>query len=55
MLARVADAYDREVALALRRLLALLEPALILTLGVVIAGIIVSVLLAVLSVNDLAF
>lgn len=55
MLAKVAEAYDREVAVAIRRLLALLEPALILTLGLIIAGIIIAVLLAVLSVNELAF
>jgi general secretion pathway protein F len=38
----------------IQRMLALLEPALIISLGLMIAGIIVSILLAILSVNDLA-
>jgi general secretion pathway protein F len=53
MLTRVADVYDREVSLAVRRLLALLEPVMILGLGLVIGGIIVSILLAILKVNSL--
>jgi general secretion pathway protein F len=55
MLLRVADIYDKQLRIAIQRLLALLEPALIITLGLMIAGIIVSILLAILSVNDLAF
>lgn len=55
MLAQVATTYDVEVESAIKRLLALLEPVLILSLGVVIAGIIMSILVAILSVNELAF
>ncbi len=55
MLERVANTYDKEVKTAVQRLLALLEPVLIVGLGVVIAGIISSILMAILSVNDLAF
>lgn len=54
MLIRVADIYDREVQTAVKRLLALMEPVLILGLGLVIGGIIMSILVAILSVNDLA-
>lgn len=53
MLVRIADVYDREVALAVKRMLALLEPVLILGLGLIIGGIIVSILLAILKVNSL--
>lgn len=53
MLTRVADVYDREIALAVKRMLALLEPVLILGLGLVIGGIIISILLAILKVNSL--
>jgi len=53
MLARVADVYDAEVALAVRRMLALLEPVMILGLGLVIGGIILSILMAILKVNSL--
>ena len=55
MLFRVADAYERGLRSTLKRALALLEPALILTLGVVVAGIVLSILLAILGVNQLAF
>jgi general secretion pathway protein F len=55
MLDRVATTYDKEVKIAVQRLLALLEPALIVGLGIMIAGIIISILMAILSVNDLAF
>jgi general secretion pathway protein F len=55
MLLRVATIYDKQLRMSIQRLLALLEPALIITLGLMIAGIIVSILLAILSVNDLAF
>lgn len=54
MLIRIADVYDREVQNAVKRMLALMEPVLILGLGLVIGGIIMSVLVAILSVNDLA-
>jgi general secretion pathway protein F len=55
MLNRVADIYDREVKTAVQRALALLEPILIVGLGLLIAGIIVSILIAILSINELAF
>ncbi len=55
MLMDVADIYDKEVQQSLRKMLSLLEPLLILTLGVLIAGIIFSILLALLSINELAF
>jgi general secretion pathway protein F len=55
MLADVADVYDREVRETVQRLLTLVEPVLIVGLGLIVAGIIISILLAMLSVNDLAF
>ncbi len=54
MLMRVAVIYDKQLKNTIQRMLALLEPALIISLGLMIAGIIVSILLAILSVNDLA-
>lgn len=55
MLMDVADIYDKEVQQSLKKMLSFLEPALILTLGVLIAGIIFSILIALLSINELAF
>jgi general secretion pathway protein F len=53
MLLRVAGVYDREVRLAIQRLLALLEPVLIVGLGLLIAAIVLALLSAVLSMNEL--
>ncbi len=53
MLGRVADIYDREVQLAIKRFLAILEPALILTLAVLIGGIVFSILLGVMGMSEL--
>lgn len=55
MLLRVAVIFDKQLRTTIQRMLALLEPALIISLGLMIGGIIVSILLAILSVNDLAF
>jgi general secretion pathway protein F len=54
-LAKVADVYDQEVRVAVKQMLTLLEPILIVGLGVIVAGIIISILLSVLSANELAF
>jgi general secretion pathway protein F len=53
MLAKVASIYDRETRNAVQSMLTLLEPVLIIGLGVVVAGIIISILMAILGVNDL--
>ena len=52
-LGRVADVYDREVAAAVKRFLAVLEPALILGLAVLIGGIVFSILLGVMGMSEL--
>jgi general secretion pathway protein F len=53
MLVRVADIYDREVQLAIKRFLAVLEPVLILSLAVLIGGIVFSILLGVMAMSEL--
>jgi general secretion pathway protein F len=53
MLARVASVYEREIRSALRRLISTLEPAIIVVLGLVVLGIVLSILLAILSINEL--
>jgi general secretion pathway protein F len=55
MLMQVADIYDQEVRQAVQRMLSLLEPVLIVSLGLIIATIILSILIAIVSVNELAF
>ncbi len=53
-LGQLAEIYDDEVKSAIDRLLLMLEPVLIIGLGVVIGGVIMAILMAVLSINDLA-
>ena len=55
MLEEVAEVFDQEVRQSIKTLLALLEPALVLGLGALIGGIIVSILMAILNINQLAF
>jgi len=55
MLAKVASIYDRESRNSVQSMLTLLEPILIIGLGVVVAGIIISILMAILGANDLVF
>ena len=53
MLGRVADVYDREVQVAVKRFLAVLEPALILGLAILIGGIVLSILAGVMAMSEL--
>ncbi|HEX9454488.1 MAG TPA: type II secretion system F family protein [Candidatus Binatia bacterium] len=55
MLAEVANYYDQEVKRSTKRLTSLLEPALILGMGLIIGVVVVSMLLAIFSINDLPF
>ena len=53
MLTRVAEVYDREVQMAIKRFLAILEPMMILGLAVMIGGIVFSILLGVMGMSEL--
>ncbi|HMR31471.1 MAG TPA: type II secretion system F family protein [Geminicoccaceae bacterium] len=52
--AHLAESFDERVATRLARLVAVLEPTLVIVLGVLVGGIVMSILTAVISVNDLA-
>jgi len=54
ILMEVADIFDQDVENSVKRFLSLLEPLLILFFGILIGGIIISVLVGILSINDLA-
>lgn len=54
MLLRQADLDEGRIRHKVDRLIALLVPALTIVLGVIVAGLIASILVAILSVNDLA-
>jgi general secretion pathway protein F len=52
MLLKVADTFEADVRSELKRVLGLLEPAIILCMGVLVAFIVVAMLLAIFSIND---
>lgn len=55
MLLKVADTYDQDVRNAIKRLISLLEPCLILFMALIVGSIVVTMLLAIISVNDISF
>jgi general secretion pathway protein F len=55
MLNEVAEHYDQDVKRTTKRMTAILEPALILSMGLVIGVVVISMLLAIFSINDLPF
>lgn len=52
MLLQVADTYDRELRTAVKRLVAMFEPLIILAMGLVIGTMVVSMLYSIFSIND---
>ena len=52
MLLQIAEAYDRELRISLKRLVALFEPAIILVMGLIIGVMVVSMLYSIFSIND---
>jgi general secretion pathway protein F len=55
MLLKVANTYEKNLNIAIKRFVGLLEPIMILTMGIIIAAIIISILMAIFSVVDLPF
>ena len=53
MLLKVADTFETDVRTDLKRVLGLLEPAIILLMGVLVAFIVVAMLLAIFSINEM--
>ncbi|SDM30600.1 type II secretion system protein F (GspF) [Oryzisolibacter propanilivorax] len=53
MLIRVADQYEKDIQKATRSLVALFEPVMILVMGGLIGGIVISMLTAIFSINDM--
>ncbi len=52
MFARMADIYEADTRASIRRFTALFEPLIILTMGIVVGSLILSMLLAITSIND---
>jgi len=54
MFIRMADIYDADTRTAIRRFTSLFEPLIILTMGIIVGTLILSILVAIVSVNDVA-
>jgi general secretion pathway protein F len=54
MFARMAEIYETETRAAIKRFTALFEPVVILTMGIIIGALILSMLLAITSINEVA-
>ncbi len=52
MFARMADIYESDTKTAIRRFTSLFEPLVILVMGILVGGLILSMLLAITSIND---
>lgn len=55
MLLRVAENYEKVVRNLVKRFISLLEPAMILAMGLVVGFIVISMLMAIFSMNDMPF
>ncbi len=55
MLLRVAESYEKILRNMVKRLISFLEPAMILLMGIVVAFIVISMLMAIFSMNELPF
>lgn len=54
MFARMAEIYESDTRAAIKRFTALLEPMIILVMGVIVGALILSILLAITSINEVA-
>jgi general secretion pathway protein F len=52
MFSRMADIYETDTRASIRRFTSLFEPLIILTMGIVVGSLILSMLLAITSIND---
>lgn len=55
MLLKVANTYEKSLNVAIKRFVSLLEPVMILTMGLIIAAIVISILTAIFSIIELPF
>ena len=55
MLIKVASTYEKSLNVAIKRFVTLLEPMMILTMGLIIGFIVVAMLMAIFSISDLPF
>jgi general secretion pathway protein F len=55
MLLKLADVYEKDVMTSVKALTAVFEPLIILVMGILIGTVVLSMLMAIFSINDIAF
>ena len=55
MLLQLADVYEKDVKTSVKALTAVFEPLIILVMGILIGAVVLSMLMAIFSINDIAF
>jgi len=55
MLLKIADSYDKHLRSLIKRLINLMEPVMILVMGLVVGFVVISMLMAIFSINELPF
>jgi len=55
MLLQLADIYDKDVRTSVKSLTSIFEPAIILVMGVIVGTVVLSMLMAIFSINEVAF
>ena len=55
MLFQIADAYEKDVRTSVKALTSVFEPAIILVMGVIVGAVVLSMLMAIFSINEIGF
>ena len=55
MLLQIADVYDKDVRTSVKALTSVFEPAIILVMGLIVGTVVLSMLMAIFSINDIGF
>jgi general secretion pathway protein F len=55
MLLQIADVYEKDVRTSVKALTAVFEPVIILVMGVIVGAVVLSMLMAIFSINDIGF
>jgi general secretion pathway protein F len=55
MLLQIAEVYEKDVRTSVKALTSVFEPAIILVMGVIVGGVVLSMLMAIFSINDIGF
>jgi general secretion pathway protein F len=54
MFSRMADIYEEETRASIKRFTAIFEPVVILVMGIIVGSLVLSMLVAITSINDVA-